>query len=114
MTQASWQFLGGRPRDGNRFVNCLGELITRGVGLNEERLCSVVFCELGQFWKVDTGQEDHGHLWMVRTVNQLDEESKARYVRQIHLQDNAIDLVRLTDSESCGSGVGFKDNIIGR
>src|SRR5688572_3649799 len=114
MTQASWQFLGGRTHRGNRFVNCLGELITRGVGLHEERSCSVVSCELGQGWKVDTGQDDHGHLWMVRTVNQLEEESKASNVRQIYLKDNAIDLVGLTHSKSCGSGVGFKDNIIGR
>ena len=73
-----------------------GELITRGMSLNEEGLCSIVFCESGERWEVDTGQYDHRHLRMVWTLNQLDENPKARHVRQIYLKDDAIDPLRLT------------------
>ncbi len=94
------------------FANGPVQIIARDMRLNQISLCSIPHRKFGHRLECCAGQKDDCRFRIVGTWNQLCECLEPRHIRQRQFQHHAIDPLRPTDRESCGSSLGFEDDII--
>src|SRR6476620_8064172 len=94
------------------FANGPVQIIARDMRLDQISLCSILHCEIGHRLECCAGQKDDCRFRIVGTWNQPCECLETRHIRQYQFQNYAIDPLRPTDGECCGSSLGFEDDII--